>query len=296
MNTPTTFLRTLLLTLLIHMPSQAALISDFMEFSLREQPGGSVLLPGRLYTPPEASSGARPLILFLHGSGAAGTDNVSQLNVNIDNLLAEAKRRGAFLYAPQTATTWAARSVTDQVMAMIDRSKVEFPIVSSQIYITGISMGGGGAWNMLNRYGETFAAGIPIAGVGPGTDFNAANLVDEPIWAFHAKDDPQVPVSFSRNRVNGILTAASQTAITFNNDPVDLYYGSPTLDLQYSEFGTGGHPIWNGIYNTPAVYDWMFARTSAIPEPNSFCYVVAAIFLKLTMRRRLTFACKGQSA
>src|SRR5689334_11227696 len=80
---------------------RAANVSDFIDFSLRAA-DNSLLLPGRLYVPPVASVSARPLILFMHGAGETGTDNVDQINVNIDNLLAEAKVRGAFLLAPQT--------------------------------------------------------------------------------------------------------------------------------------------------------------------------------------------------
>src|SRR5262249_16009507 len=72
-------------------------VADFIDFSLRNA-SNQVILPGRLYVPPEATSDPttpRPFILFMHGGGEDGTDNVNQVNVNIDNLLAEAKRRGA---------------------------------------------------------------------------------------------------------------------------------------------------------------------------------------------------------
>ena len=73
----------------------AANVADFIDFSLRNG-RNQVILPGRLYVPPEASSDPttpRPLfILFLHGAGEDGTNNISQVNVNLDNRLAEAKR------------------------------------------------------------------------------------------------------------------------------------------------------------------------------------------------------------
>ena len=68
---------------------RAANPADFVVFS-------DPTIPGRLYVPPEASAGPRPLILFLHGSGETGTNNFSQINVNIDNLLAGAKARARF--------------------------------------------------------------------------------------------------------------------------------------------------------------------------------------------------------
>jgi predicted esterase len=253
-------LKLLILTLLICLPAQAAQVSDFVNFSLLSSPGQSVLLPGRLYVPPSAASGPRPLIVFLHGSGAAGTNNSSQVNASIDNLLAEAKLRGAFLYAPQTATTWAGETVTDQVMTMIARAKTDYNVVATQVYMTGISMGGGGAWNMLSRYGSEFAAGLPICGVGVAADYLAANLVGKPIWAFHGKLDTSVNISYSRSRVNGILTANGQQTQIFNSDPVDEYFNWATLRLQYTEFGNEEHSIWDRVYSTTAVYDWLFSQ------------------------------------
>jgi predicted peptidase len=80
---------------LIARVAAAANVSDFIDFSLingRNQ----LVLPGRLYVPPEATSNPatpRPFILFFHGAGEDGSNNVSQIDGNIDNLLAEAKRR-----------------------------------------------------------------------------------------------------------------------------------------------------------------------------------------------------------
>src|SRR5262245_42977702 len=65
-------------------------VVDFIDFSLRAS-NNSLLLSGRLYVPPVAATSARPLIIFMHGAGEVGTNNTSQVNGNIDNLLNEAK-------------------------------------------------------------------------------------------------------------------------------------------------------------------------------------------------------------
>src|SRR6476646_5325491 len=87
----------LFINLLVSKAVFAIEIADFVDFSLRS--GGSTLLPGRLYVPPEAIGSfatPRPLIVFLHGGGGAGTDNMRQLNQDIADLASEAERRGAF--------------------------------------------------------------------------------------------------------------------------------------------------------------------------------------------------------
>ena len=131
--------------LLISRVAAAANVADFVDFSLRNG-SNQVILPGRLYVPPEASNPAvpRPFILFFHGAGESGTDNTNQINVNIDNLLAEAKRRGAFLYAPQSPNAWNGISLLNNVQTMIGRAEATQNVDEQRLYVTGLSNGGGG--------------------------------------------------------------------------------------------------------------------------------------------------------
>jgi hypothetical protein len=236
----------------------AANVSDFINFS---HPS----VPGRLYVPPEAAdtTNPRPLILFLHGSGETGTNNLSQINVNIDNLLQGAKDQGAFLYAPQATTfTWADTTRTANVMSMIDQALVDFNVDPNRLYVTGLSMGGGGVWNMLNRFEDRFAAGVPIAAVSPGVDFAPTNLVGKPTWAFHARDDGNVSPVATRNVVNAVLSAASAPLINYPAENFStLEYRNDIVGVNHTEWPSGGHGIWGPVYNIPEMYDWMFSQT-----------------------------------
>jgi predicted peptidase len=293
----------------------AANVADFIDFSLRNA-SNQVILPGRLYVPPEAASDPttpRPFILFMHGGGEAGTNNTSQINVNIDNLLAEAKRRGAFLYAPQSTSTWSSATLTTNVMTMVGQAETTQNVNPHRLYVTGLSNGGGGTWNMASRYPGVFAAALPIAGVAPASDFVASRLLSEPVWAFHARNDTTVSVGTSHTVVNNILNAAheplpsypsaSSTSDFFISNPdlalhrtiEDLIQGSgvsefripgSSLDLMYYEFTTGGHGIWPSVYASPPVYDWLFAHTT-VPEPSSLAVLLtAAVFFSTFGRRR----------
>jgi predicted peptidase len=262
--------------------ASAASLSNFIDFTMPNPSVGSPLLPGRLYVPPEAASGPRPLILFLHGAGESGLDNTAQVNGNIDNLLAEAKLRGAYLYAPQTNNGWGNATTNGRAMSMIDRAILEQSINANRLYVTGLSMGGGGVWNFLSFYGDRFAAGVPICGVAPMTGFLSSNLLDEPIWAFHARNDGTVNVSNSRNRINGILTAAGEPTPTYPGSG-NFQFDAATLDLHYTEYTAGGHGIWPRVYATPAMYDWLFAH--AIPEPGSWTLLASAAIPLIAQRR-----------
>jgi predicted peptidase len=269
--------------------ARGASVADFLDYSLVVS--GQLLLPGRLFVPPEAASNPalpRPFILFLHGGGESGSNNLSQINVNIDNLLAEAKRRGAFLYAPQTPNNWSGVTLSDRVMTMVDRAVSDRNIDDDRLYITGLSNGGGGTWNMMSRYPERFAAGLPICSVNPASDFVPARLIDQSVLAVHARNDTVVSVTTTRNAITRIPTAAGQPVPTFPalNDTTVFEFSSPAIDLSYVELPTGGHGIWPFVYNTPQVYDWLFTHTTDVPESTTMSLFLAATMGMACFARR----------
>ena len=311
------FIGVLATFVLIPRIAPAANVADFIDFSLRNA-SNQVILPGRLYVPPEAASDPttpRPFILFFHGAGEDGTNNLSQINGNIDNLLAEAKRRGAFLYAPQTTNNWSSTTLTTNVMTMIGQAETTRNVDPHRLYVTGLSNGGGGTWNMVSRYPGVFAAAVPIAGVSPSADFTPSRLLGEPIWAFHARNDGTVSVSVSQNTVNRILITDLQTLPSYPaaSSTHDFFISNPDLashrtiedlirsgggvseflipgshlDLMYYEFTTGGHGIWPTVYASPPVYDWLFAHSTAVPEPAALAMLLmGAVFFSTFARRR----------
>ena len=135
-------------------------------------------------------------------------------------------------------------------MDKVEEALATYRVDPRRLYVTGLSMGGGGTWNMLSRYSDRFAAGVPIAGVSPAGDFVPANLVGLPVWAFHARNDGVVNESRSRSVVNSILTAAARDAINFpaDGDPNDFEFVDDELHLRYTEWPTGGHGIWGRVY------------------------------------------------
>jgi predicted peptidase len=274
--------------LLIAPRGLAANVSDFSVFSLlnsSDQP----IQAGRLYVPPESITDPttlRPLILFFHGSGEAGTDNTAQVNGNIDNLLAAAKSHAAYLYAPQARGDWQSSIVMSNVKTMVDRSIADFSVDPNRIYVTGLSSGGGGVWNFVNQYPDLVAASVPISAVNPSASFSPAIMVNEPIWAFVSRSDTTVPATVTRGVINSLLTVAGQPLPTYSNDNFgpDQHLDFPPLDLHYSDI-RGGHGIWPTVYNTPAVYDWMFSH-GAVPEPSSLSLLAIGCIGCLAIARR----------
>ncbi|HWD87166.1 MAG TPA: hypothetical protein VG367_03500 [Mucilaginibacter sp.] len=105
-------------------------------------------------------------------------------------------------------------------------------------YITGVSRGGYGTWEFICTRPDLFAAAVPVCGGGdPGL---ASKIVNMPVWAFHGKNDRNVPVSGSRNMISAIKKAG----------------GHPL----YTEYRYGTHDIWENVVETPEVWSWLFAQ------------------------------------
>jgi predicted peptidase len=149
-------------------------------------------------------------------------------------------------------------------------------------------MGGGGTWDFVSQFSDRIAAAVPICGVSPSSSFLPASVVDEPIWAFHARNDPTVSPTASRSVINRLLNEVSEPLPSYpplNNFTADFNFNSSLLDLRYTEFRTGGHGIWGQVYNTPAMYDWMFAHVTVPESSTVVMFLIATTGMYLRGRR-----------
>lgn len=214
----------------------------------------SETLPYRLLKPVNPQALERfPLIIFLHGSGERGSDNESQLK-HIKNLVLDSKNRGkypCYVLAPQCpkGQLWAEHnkdgSVKNQptkptqlLLELIGKISAEFPIDPTRIYITGVSMGGYGAWDLLARYPEKFAAGVPVCG--GGDERTAPKLKAIPIWAFHGALDDVVSARNPRKMIQAIQKAGGQPG--------------------YTEYPDIKHDSWVQAYQEPHLLPWLFKQ------------------------------------
>ena len=155
-----------------------------------------------------------PLLVFLHGSGERGDshDDPATLDLVLRNgppLLIE---RGEWspphpmiVVSPQCHESWWDPVELRELLEWVD---LTYPVDRSRIYLTGLSMGGFGAWSYLGRFGSeaedplAIAAAAPICG-GGGTNLAAA-IAGTPVWAFHGTADGTVPPSGSVELVKAI--------------------------------------------------------------------------------------------
>jgi predicted peptidase len=106
-----------------------------------------------------------------------------------------------------------------QLIAALTR---EFSLDPDRVYLTGQSLGGGGAGDIISKRPDLFAAAVPLCGVGNPSRVAAARRLA--IWAFHGAQDPLVPVTASRD-----LVAALRAV------------GSP---VKYTEYPDVEHDVW----------------------------------------------------
>jgi predicted peptidase len=197
-----------------------------------------------------------PLVLFLHGAGERG-NNPADVLAHFPVLMGGPYRQvyPSFVLSPQCRDEkfWARihwrdpagrmadepGSMMKMVMAILDHSLATLPIDPNRVYLTGLSMGGFGCWELATRRPTTFAAVAPICG--GGDPDRVAILKNVPIWAFHGADDNVVDVIHSRRLIDALRKIGANP--------------------RYTEYPHAGHHSWVPAYDRASgLLDWMFAQ------------------------------------
>ena len=114
---------------------------------------------------------AWPLIVFLHGAGERGDDGVAQTIAGIGPAIKkDPSRFPAIVLMPQCPKEQVWNTRHDSLEAEFEKTLEEFNIDPKRIYLTGLSMGGYGAWLWGALHTDTFAAIMPICGGGDPYD------------------------------------------------------------------------------------------------------------------------------
>ncbi|WP_158222704.1 family 43 glycosylhydrolase [Rhodopirellula sp. MGV] len=210
-----------------------------------------------LYLPKnyEANSGERyPLVLFLHGAGERG-NNLDLVKKHGPPKLVEAGQQFPFvLVSPQCPTdqTWDQPTLS----GLLDEIIATHSIDVDRVYLTGLSMGGYGTWDLGLAQPERFAAIAPICG---GGELLQVLLVPSakrevlqqlPVRVFHGGKDPVVPVGESERMVEGLKRLGAK-------------------DVELTVYPEASHDSWTQTYDNPAFFDWMLKQNrSGSNEPS----------------------------
>jgi predicted peptidase len=206
-----------------------------------------------LFTPKEYKSDGEPwpLLLFLHGYGESGRNELERVKIHGPPKLVEKQSDFPFvLVAPQCppvkydmkeiVKAWKAA----ELIQLVDHVAKNVNVDPARIYVTGLSMGGFGTWRLVAAHPERFAAAVPICGGGE-PEAMAESLAGVPIWAFHGARDPVVPLSASEKMVDAVRRAGGQVEFT-------VY---PDVE----------HDSWTETYLNEEVYDWLLSHRKKAP-------------------------------
>ncbi|WP_380166945.1 hypothetical protein [Jannaschia sp. R86511] len=266
------------------------------DFQVRSTTGtsGTTLRYG-MYTPPPARGPQElfPLVVALHGAGERGTDGTVQLLGNqLAVAFAEPERQAtdrSIVLAPQAPppslqpvpaglSVWEVPEVQSTLMELVERTIATQPVDPDRVYITGLSMGSMGTFDILPRYPDVFAAALPTTGL---ADQSAAPvLADIPIWATHSVDDQTVRYDRDDSDVAVFRTiAALGTPVVFDEWAGNLpdaeneararaqwdaakAAGAEHLFTTWTAGTTpvNAHFAWVPTYSNAVMLDWLFSH------------------------------------
>lgn len=188
----------------------------------------------------EAPAEGWPLVLFLHGAGERG-DDLEQLGVHGPPKLAATMPElwNCVIVAPQCpADVW---WTTEPLVALLDEVRRDHPIDARRLYVTGLSMGGFGTFELVAQHPDLFAAAVPICGgMAPDREAAIAAAKAVPMRVFHGAADTVVPPEMSERVVAHLRGVGADVELT-------IYPGV-------------GHDSWSATYADPELWAWLFAQ------------------------------------
>jgi len=179
-----------------------------------------------------------PLLLFLHGGGESGDSLVAIKRNGPPKLITQGKKFPFLILAPQNPHKkkwWNTAALIQLLDTIISQNRVD----PNRIYLTGLSRGGGAAWELAVQYPDKFAALAVVCGMTPVPYASWINK-DLPIWVFHGEEDESIPISESETMV------ARLKSMGYN--------------VRFTRYPGVGHNSWEQAYTTDELYEWFIKQ------------------------------------
>jgi predicted peptidase len=184
-------------------------------------------------------------MLFLHGSGERGDNNIDQMMTGIGPALWKRKAKFPFVVVlPQCRvdSRWQAETSDAQwALGMLRQAQREFDTDPDRVVLTGLSMGGSGTWSIAAQDPSAWSAVVPMCGrpdLPTAAKFAEARL---PIWNFCGDKDRPETVKANRDMAEALRTAGA--------------------NARYTEYPGVGHNCWDNAYGTDELYTWLLEQT-----------------------------------
>lgn len=194
-----------------------------------------------------------PLLMFLHGAGERGTDIWKVAVHGPPKCVPQQPDFPFILVSPQCpeGQTWS----SEILLGLLDEVSHTYAVDATRVYLTGLSMGGYGTWDLALSNPERFAAIAPICGGGEtikpllASPERARALKSLGVWAFHGGKDNVVPPEESERMVNFLKRIGVQ-------------------EVKLTVYPEAGHDSWTETYNNPEFYQWLLnhRRSTLLPK------------------------------
>ncbi|HUI29826.1 MAG TPA: T9SS type A sorting domain-containing protein [Candidatus Acidoferrales bacterium] len=266
----------------------------YRKFSKSYHTYNGVTLPFYFFVPAGYNSASKyPLVLCLHGAGERGDDSTAVEKNSMATVWAQDTNQikwpcfilvpqcpitgsWVYLYGPGSYSTNAIPISAEllNVLDIMDSLIGRYSVDTNRVYVTGLSMGGFGTWDLIVRFPDKFAAAVPMSGAG---DTSKAEVIkDIPVWDFHGALDGTVPVSGSREMMHSLEEVGDEVVYTNcgNGSCTGLSDSAVAAKIQngarhlYTEYQYGSHTIWDVAYNDPFLLPWVFSQSKA-DRPNA---------------------------
>ncbi len=199
-----------------------------------------------------------PILLFLHGSGERGSEGLDETQIGLPAAIRLHPERWPFIVVmPQVPFShhhWTDPDMMETAMAALRAEGREFHGDPDRTYLTGLSLGGYGVWEIARDNPRVFAAIAPVCGgvfwsYQPSRWSEQTTLPEEyaralhrvPVWMFHGADDP--------------IVTPRQSALMFDALKADDGV------VRFWEYTGVKHNVWDKAYNNPDLPRWLLAHS-----------------------------------
>jgi predicted peptidase len=195
-------------------------------------------VPYLLYLPSDFQTGnaKKPLMLFLHGRGESDGPLSVVAKWGPPLLLSKGDSLPFIVVSPQCPKedNWTSLTQQNRLIELLDAMIERYGADKDQIYLTGLSMGGSGAWRMVADHPNRFAAVVPICGRGDIKDAGA--IKETAIWSFVGDQDKVFQTNVEM--AEAIRSAGSRS-------------------FRMTSLENIGHNSWSAAYASPDLYAWL---------------------------------------
>jgi len=178
-----------------------------------------------------------PLILFLHGAGERGEDFDLVRKHGLAKIVEQEPNFPFIVVSPQCpkGQWWS----MDLLATLLDEVERKDRVDKKRIYVTGLSMGGYGTWQLAIEHPKRFAAIAPVCG--GSNPHRADEIKDLPVWVFHGAKDKVVPIARSREMVAALRKSGAK-------------------NVRLTVYPQAEHDSWTPTYENKRLYDWFLTH------------------------------------